>query len=140
MVELGHDVSFIHDYDLLFVFDDKLLVDEFHGVHSAVFLLLNEVNSGEASEADAFNEIEVFEIDLLVVWVDGGAEIEEYWFDGEGGVVEYIEVFFVEREVIGEGDIFVGGLEAYYLVMGFFGPLVLEDILFKEFDLIFEVV
>lgn len=54
MTDLGHDISLIHDELLFFVFGDKGLADDFHGVEEAVFFEADKKYFGKASWANAF--------------------------------------------------------------------------------------
>lgn len=49
VADLGHDISLIHDELLFFVFGDKGLADDFHGVEEAVFFEANKKYFGKAS-------------------------------------------------------------------------------------------
>jgi hypothetical protein len=50
---------------LFFILDDKFLVDEFHGKEFSITLLSNQVDSGESTNSNALDKLEVLDRNLF---------------------------------------------------------------------------
>lgn len=57
MLELGHNVSLIHNNFFLFIFEDEFLINDLHGIELSIFLKPAKKNLRKSSCADTLENI-----------------------------------------------------------------------------------